>query len=61
MTRAEEYRYLAEKVRGRARGERSDLTAEWEQLARCYILLAEHAERTKQTDIADDGILPTVH
>jgi len=51
MTRAQEYRYLAERVRDRARQADINLAAEWEQLARCYLLLAEQAERNEQADI----------
>jgi hypothetical protein len=37
MTRAEEYRHLANKVRAQAAGEESPiLRAEWEILAECY-------------------------
>ena len=56
MTRAQEYRYLAERVRHRAQTD-TKFAAEWEQLARCYLLLAEEAERNKQVDIFDDPIL----
>jgi hypothetical protein len=42
MTRAEEYRHLAEMVRARASGEESPVVrAEWENLADSYIRLAE--------------------
>ena len=51
MTRAQEYRYLAERVRDRARQADINLAAEWEQLARCYLLLAEQVERNEQADI----------
>ena len=59
-TRAQEYRYLAERVRDRARND-TKFTAEWEQLARCYLLLAGEAERDEQVDIFDDPILPKPH
>ena len=61
MTRAQEYRYLAERVRDRARQADINLAAEWEQLARCYLLLAEYAERNEQADVFDDPILPRPH
>jgi hypothetical protein len=61
MTRAQEYRYLAERVRDRARQADINLAAEWEQLARCYLLLAEQVERNEQADIFDDPILPKPH
>jgi hypothetical protein len=57
MTRSQEYRYLAERVRDRARQE-VNLAAEWEQLARCYLSLAEYAERNEQADLFDDPIPP---
>jgi len=59
MTRAQEYRYLAERVRDRARQADINLAAEWEQLARCYF--AEQVERNEQADIFDDPILPKPH
>ena len=61
MRRAQEYRYLAERVRDRARQADTNLAAEWEQLARCYLLLAQQAERSEQADIFDDPILPKPH
>jgi hypothetical protein len=61
MTRAQEYRYLAERVRDRARQVDINLAAEWEQLARCYLLLAEQADRNERADIVDDPILPKPH
>jgi len=59
-TRAQEYRYLAERVRDRAQTD-TRFAAEWEQLARCYLLLAGEAEREEQIDIFDDPILPKPH
>jgi len=59
-TRAQEYRYLAERVRHRAQTD-ARFAAEWEQLARCYLLLAGEAEREEQVDISDDPILPKPH
>jgi hypothetical protein len=61
MTRAQEYRYLAERVRDRARQADVNLAGEWEQLARCYLSLAEQADRNEQADIVDDPILPKPH
>jgi hypothetical protein len=61
MTRAREYRHLAERVRDFARQTDTEFTGEWEQLARCYLLLAEQAERNEQVDIFDDPILPKPH
>jgi len=61
MTRAQEYRYLAERVRDRARQADINLAAEWEQLARRHLLLAEQVERNEQADIFDDPILPKPH
>ena len=51
MTRAEEYRHLAKKVRARAAGEESPtVRAEWENLAESYVCLAEQAEASDQLD-----------
>ena len=58
-TRAQEYRYLAERVRHRAQTD-ARFAAEWEQLARSYLLLAEQAERN-EFDFFDDPILPKPH
>ena len=44
MTRAEEYRRLAETIRSRASEEQSPLLkAEWERLAETYVHLAEQS------------------
>jgi len=59
-TRAQEYRHLAERVRDFARQTDTEFAAEWEQLARSYLLLAEHAERN-EFDIFDDPILSKPH
>ena len=59
-TRAQEYRYLAERVRDRAQTD-TRFAAEWEQLARSYLLLAEQAEQKEELDIFDDPILPKPH
>ena len=59
--RAQEYRHLAERVRDYARQTDIEFVAEWEQLARCYLLLAEEAERNEQVDIFDDPILLKLH
>ena len=57
MTRAEEYRQLASKVRARAFDEESPLLrAEWEALAESYVRLAEQTDGAEQLD-ADDPIL----
>ena len=60
MTRAREYRHLAERVRDFARQTDTEFAGEWEQLARCYLLLAEQAERN-EFDFFDDPILPKPH
>jgi len=58
MTRAEEYRHLAEKVRARvAREESPVLRAEWENLAEGYVRLAEQTEASEQLDIFYDPIV----
>ena len=52
MGSADNYRVLAAKMRAHADGERQPaLRAEWEQLALCYVRLAEQAERNSHTDI----------
>jgi hypothetical protein len=51
MTRAEAYRALAERLRAYAqKPEAADYVAEFKQLAKCYRLLAESAERKAQFD-----------
>ena len=51
MTRADEYRHLAKKVRARAAGEESPiLRAEWENLAEGYVRLAEQTAASEQLD-----------
>ena len=52
MTRAQEYRNLAEMVRARARQEESpNLSAEWEHLAETYVSLAEQTEPNGPLDL----------
>ena len=54
MTRAEEYRHLAQKVRVRASREQSPvLKAEWEHLAECYVQLAKQTEESGCDSIWD--------
>ena len=51
MTRAGAYRALAERLRAYAqKPEAADYVAELKQLAKCYRLLAESAERKAQSD-----------
>ena len=51
MTRAEAYRALAERLRAYAqKPEAADYVTEFKQLAKCYRLLAESAERKAQFD-----------
>jgi hypothetical protein len=58
MTRAEEYRHLAKKVRARAAREESPiLRAEWENLAKGYVRLAEQTVASEQLDTLYDPIL----
>jgi len=58
MTRAEEYRHLAEKVRAQAAREESPvLRAEWENLAEGYVRLAEETEASEQLDTLYDPIV----
>lgn len=52
MTQAEQYRALAARFRAHARTTGSArLAAEWEHLARCYIRLAEQADRNLDLDV----------
>ena len=58
MTSAEQYRALAAQLRARAQNEESaQLRAEWEHLARCYVRLAEQADRNGHTDVTYEPIL----
>ena len=51
MTRADEYRHLAKKIRARvAREESPILRAEWENLAEGYVRLAEQTVASEQLD-----------
>lgn len=52
MTPADQYRALAARFRAHARStDNPRLGAEWEHLARCYIRLAEQAERNLGLDL----------
>ena len=58
MTSSERYRNLAAALRAKARDERAaDLRAEWENLALCYLRLAEQAEQNGRVDAAYEPIL----
>ena len=58
MTRAEEYRHLAQKVRARASREQSPLLkAEWEHLAESYVQLANQTEENDRLDPFWDPIV----
>ena len=58
MTRADEYRHLAKKIRARAAREESPiLRAEWENLAEGYVRLAEQTEASEQLDTLYDPIV----
>ena len=58
MTRAEEYRHLANKVRARAfKEENPILRAEWKTLAESYVRLAEQTDETEELDLIDDPIM----
>jgi hypothetical protein len=49
---ADQYRALAARFRAHARTtESARLATEWEHLARCYVRLAEQAERNLDLDI----------
>src|SRR5215475_4518088 len=56
MTRAEAYRALGERLRAYAqKPEAADYVAEFKQLAKCYRLLAESAERKAQFNAPQSG------
>jgi len=58
MTRAEQYRTLADEVRARASKETSPvLRTEWELLAENYVRLAEQSEATSRVGVVYDPIL----
>jgi len=60
MTRAEEYRHLAQKVRDRALREQSPmLKAQWEHLAESYVQLAKQTEESDRFDPIYDPIIGT--
>lgn len=65
MTSAEQYRVLAARFRAHARSAATPrLAGEWEHLARCYVRLAEQAERNSgldlvyETPVPRDGVPP---
>ena len=59
MSPARQYRNLAAQLRAKAQGEEDrQVRAEWEHLARCYIRLAEEAERNGRTGLDYDPLLP---
>lgn len=52
MNPADQYRALAARFRAHARTtESARLSTEWEHLARCYVRLAEQAERNLGLDL----------
>ena len=58
MTRAQEYRHLAEMVLAKARQEENpNLSAEWERLAETYVGLAEQTEPNDPFDPYGDPVL----
>lgn len=60
MTRAEQYRNLANEVRSRVAREKSPvLKAEWENLAKTYTCLAEQAEQNGSAGTTYDPIADT--
>ena len=61
MTRAEQYRTLADEVRARASKEASPvLRAEWDLLAENYVRLAEQSEATSRVGAVYDPILDEI-
>jgi hypothetical protein len=60
MTPATHYRTLAAQLRSRARTEDNrHLREEWDHLARCYLKLAEQADRNSRTDVSYEPMLRT--
>jgi len=58
MTPADQYRHLAAELHTRASNEpRADLKAEWNYLAHCYQVLAQHADKNGRTDVGQEPIL----
>jgi len=58
MTPATHYRTLAARLRARAKAEdKPQVRAELENLAQCYVRLAEQADRNCQTDVTYEPIL----
>jgi hypothetical protein len=52
VTPADQYRALAARFRAHARTtDSARLSSEWENLARCYLRLAEQAERNDRLDL----------
>jgi hypothetical protein len=52
VTPADQYRALAARFRAHARtSENPRLSSEWDNLARCYVRLAEQAERNGRLDL----------
>ena len=57
MTLAEQYRNLAAGLRAKIRSENNEqFKAEWEDLARSYLRLAEQAELHDRTDLVSEPI-----
>jgi len=56
MTPAQHYRKLAAELRARAHQEPQH-QAEWDNLARCYLRLAEQADMNARQDLAYEPIL----
>lgn len=60
MTRAEQYRQLAQHVRERAASEKSPiLKAEWENLSETYVRLAEQSDRNDRGGTTYDPLRDT--
>ena len=59
MASADMYRTFAARFRAHARKSESPrLSAEWEHLARCYVRLAEQAERNLGLDLVYETPVP---
>jgi hypothetical protein len=58
MTPADQYRHLAAELHARASNEpRADLKAEWNHLAHCYEVLAQHADKNGRIHVGQEPIL----
>ena len=58
MTPGKQYRALASGMKNRALSEPSEeLKSEWNNLAECYLRLAEQADKSGRADLSHDPLL----